>query len=276
MKPIFLTAFSLAILSQVTARADVVYDTIPSSLAANYTSQAYQATQTSGFGDAITLANSPVNARAATSATVLLSNWAKQSDWTTYPLGNAAGYYEPMTLTLYNYATPGPDPKVGSIVAQSSTLAFIPWRPPTDVACAGNDGYSSGGNCYHGIATPVTFTFNGESLPDNVIFGLTFNTETYGANPTGVDGPYDSLNYALVPNGPTVGTDADPNGVEWNTATQGWLTTGTAGAFGPDSSVANWGGSVPGFTLQAVPEPATMAILLPAIFGLVASRRRRA
>ncbi len=254
------------------AHADVVYNTIPTPVAGNYPSQPYQAQQTAEFGDAVSLAVGPTgNARAATSATVLLSNWAKQSDWTSYSLGTPTGYYEQMTLTLYSTATSGPDPTVGSIVAQSSTLAFIPWRPASNPACS-DDAY--GASCLHGIATPVTFTFNGESLPDNVIFGLAFNTQSWGASPTGVDGPYNSLNFALVPNGPSVGTDLDPNGVEWNTATQQWLTTGTANVFGPDAD-ASWGGYVPGFTLEAIPEPASMAILMPAVFGLVASRRRR-
>jgi len=29
-------------------------------------------------------------------------------------------------------------------------------------------------------------------VPQQFIYGLAFNTETWGANPTGVDGPYDS------------------------------------------------------------------------------------
>jgi hypothetical protein len=35
------------------------------------------------------------------------------------------------------------------------------------------------------------------TLPDTVVYGIVYDTRTYGPNPTGVTGPYDSLNIAL-------------------------------------------------------------------------------
>jgi hypothetical protein len=62
-----------------------VYNGIPSPTPPNVPSQAFQAQQTAEFGDAITLAGT---ARKGVSATVLMSNWAKHSD---YPGMSAAG-----------------------------------------------------------------------------------------------------------------------------------------------------------------------------------------
>jgi hypothetical protein len=108
-------------------------------------------------------------------------------------------------------------------------------------------------------------------LPDDVVFGLSFNTQSYGTTPIGSDGPYNSLNFALS-SGATVGTDINPDGVEWNTSHSSFLTTGAAGTFGPDTA---WKGYVPAVRLEAIPEPVSLALLLPAMIGLAATRRRR-
>jgi hypothetical protein len=253
------------VLTHAAAQADVVYNSIPSPAPGNLPSLGYQATQTSEFGDAVTLAG---NARALTSATVAMSNWALESTYEA--VGTSAGYNVPLTFSIYNVGSGGLNPVPGSLIASDTINAFIPWRPEHSLSCPGTT-FQAPDGCFNGQLVPVTFTFNGVSVPDSVIFGLTFNTTTYGPAPTGVLGPYDSLNFGLS-GGTSVGTDINPDGVEWNTSTPANLKTGTAGTFGPDTA---WAPYVPAVTLDAIPEPTSLALLLTGVLGLAAKRRRR-
>jgi hypothetical protein len=208
------------------------------------------------------------NARALTSATVAMSNWALESAYET--LGTSAGYNVPLTFSIYNVGSGGLNPVPGSLIASETINAFTPWRPEASLSCGGGAFQASDG-CFNGLLVPVTFSFNGVSVPDSVSFGVSFNTTNYGQSPTEVPGPYDSLNFGLS-GGTTVGTGINPNGVEWNTSVQSFLTTGTAGTFGPDTG---WAPYVPAVQLDAIPEPTSLALLVPAVLGLAVKRRRR-
>jgi PEP-CTERM motif len=272
MRRLLVPILAVAALARGTALADVVYDSIPSPTAINYPSLGYQATSTSEFGDAVALAGT---ARALTSATVLLSNWALESTYET--VGTSAGFNVPMTLNIYALGSGGLNPVPGSLIASSTINAFIQWRPEADPGCSSTNptGFDPPA-CFNGLAQPVSFNFNGESLPDSVIFGLTFNTQSYGPNPIGAPGPYNSLNFAVPADGATVGTDINPDGVEWNTSHAGFLDPGgpgQAGVFGPDT---NWTGNVPAVELDAIPEPASLLVLGTAVLGIAGVRRRRA
>src|SRR6185312_4889528 len=94
MRPLHL-AFALAALPLAAARADVVYSAVPAPLPTNLPSVGFEATSTSQFGDAVTLAGS---ARALTGATVIMSNWAVESGYE--PLGTSAGYHLPLTFSV--------------------------------------------------------------------------------------------------------------------------------------------------------------------------------
>jgi hypothetical protein len=236
----------------------------------NVVSEGYECCTNGQFGNAIQFAGS---ARQLTNVTVTLSDWAYQS---AYPgFGNASGFTVPLTLNLYILNGDG---SVGALIASRTIDPLILWRPEPDAgtpgsACSvGDTGYTVSGNCYHGLAQNETFDFSGVTVPDQIVFGLAFDTETYGASPTGVHGPYDSLNFGLSTVDPTIGSDVYAGDVYRDGTYQ--RSCGTPGTFGQD---CGWSPYIPAAEFDAtVPEPATSAILCFALVALIAKRRRTA
>ena len=236
-----------------------VFDAIPAVLAPNYPSQPFQAQQTAEFGDAIVLGGT---ARHAVRFDVVMSTWARQVDYASYagrpgyPL-TATGWTHPITLNLYDTAANA----AAHVPFASVTQTFdIPWRPAGDPTCP-DTGYGAGfawrasdGNCYNGYAVAVSFDLTASSvvLPDSFIYGIAYDTLTWGYAPIGVDGPYDSLNVALVGDGktaastsPSIGTDPDPDSVYWNTATAAWYADKGASGVGTFRADTGWTGYAP-------------------------------
>jgi hypothetical protein len=107
----------------------------------------YEATSTQEFGDLIQFGAGSLD---LTGVTVVMSNWAYESEWE--PLGTSTGFNGLLTLNLYNV---GAGDTVGSLIATQTVDAFIPWRPePTPSTCAAgsnNDYLGSDGQCLRGI-----------------------------------------------------------------------------------------------------------------------------
>ena len=197
----------------LSAQAALVYSNLPATTPPNVPSLGYQATSTSEFGDHVQLA---AGGRGLNTVTVMMSSWALASDYGS----SDPGFEHDLTFSLYNYTG---DAAAGSLIAAKTITTVVPWRPAADPTCAGGTGWRAGdGNCYNGYAFNVVFDFSADGivLPDELVFGLSFNTQSYGDNPTGTEGGFNSLNFGLVAAAPSVGTDVDPDSVFWNTSHQ--------------------------------------------------------
>lgn len=242
------------------AFADVIYSTIPEPFLPNLPSLGYAATQTQEFGDLIQFAG---GARNLTQVSVVMSNWAKQSDWT--GVGSSTGYNQNLTLNLYNV---GLGNTVGSLFATQTVSTFIPWRPEDSVACPAGQWQAGNGSCYSGLAFAASLDFSGVLAPNELIYGLAYNT--IGA------GPYDSLNFGLATVGPTVGSRPSPDTAYWNTANAANYTDGGLGGtntFRQDTGWTPYSGAI---SFSAIPEPATVALIGIALAGVGFSRRKKA
>lgn len=241
----------------MSARADTIYSNIPSTLDANYSSLGYEATSTSEFGDRVTFAGV---ARHLDSATFTLSSWARSEDF-----GGATSYQDALTLNLYAAGT-GSTP--GALLGSVTQTFDILYRPT---------GYSA-----NGIAFNVTFDLSSLDLnaPDSIVYGLAFNTQNYGANPTGTDGPYDSLNFALneaAGGGVTVGTNNNLDDTFWNTSYAGFYTDGGASGVGTFREDTGWTGYTPMAQFDAsvaVPLPTAASMSGALVMGTLLRRRR--
>lgn len=238
------------------AGSAVVFDSLIYPQPPNVPSQPFQAQQTFEFGDRIALAGT---SRIAAKVTILMSTWSRKSD---YPaMTDPAGWTHPITLKLYTVNLSGPTPAPGTVIAAVTQVFKIPWRPIADPTCP-DTGYGAGsawrspsdGLCYNGFAFPITFDLTSLNavLPNEIIYGISYNTQSYGVAPIGVDGPYNSLNVGAGPVVPSVGTDVDPNGVFWNTITPGWYCdSGAAGAGVFRQDTGCWAPYVPNVRFEA-------------------------
>jgi MYXO-CTERM domain-containing protein len=256
------------------ASAEVIYNSIPSTLAPNYTSQPYQAQQVSEFGDRVTFAGS---ARQLTSATITMSMWGRYEDWNVggqyYGTGAYAGtgYTQSFTLKIYESGT-GNLP--GAVIASVTQDKFIQYRPTVWASA-------------NGIAQNITFDLSGlgVTLPESIVWGLAFNTQNYGASPTGTNGPYNQLNvcynqsssWAPADGGVTVGsTDLSTKFINSNLSSQygGLGTVGTFSLAATGTTLSGKALNAPMASFTAVPAPGALALL--GVAGLAGGRRRRA
>jgi Calx-beta domain-containing protein len=258
----FLAAMALVAMGSQTALAaplpvSVVYDSIPASLPGNVASLGFQATQTNEVGDLVRLAPGP---RVANDFTVVMSSWACETgEGATCVTTPGATFPHPITLTLYAVDRSGPLPEPGLPLLTQTHTFDIPFRPSADTENCTTQWYD-GTNCYNGFANTIAFDLSSSNtvLPSEVIWGISYNTQSYGTSPTTTEGPWNSLNVGIetFPGQPSVGTDVDPDGLIWNTETAAWYCdggTGGVGTFRNDTSPGCWTANKPLAQLTTVP-----------------------
>lgn len=194
-----------------TLSGEVIYDAIPDTLPSSYPSLGFQATQTYEFGDEIAFASS--TGRDLESAAITLTSWACQSgQWNNGNCKTSLGatFSHPITLNIYEVATGG---GVGALIDSVTDTFDIPYRPSADSSCTDTKQWKdTNGGCYNGYNHVIVFDLTGITVPDSIIFGVAFDTQSYGDTPKGSDGPYNSLNVALntaTSVAPYIGTDVD-------------------------------------------------------------------
>ena len=270
VKHVALTVLLLIACSPLTVGASILYDTIPGPLPPNVPSLGYQATQTSEFGDLIQFDGT---SRILNQVTLVMSDWALASDYPSFPGSTGPTWNHPLTLNLYNVDNSGANPAPGTLIATRTQTFAIPWRPPADPTCPGGTAWrASDGNCYNGLAFTVAFDFTGTPVPDQIIYGLAYNTQTWGYNPIGTPGPYVSLNFGLSDQPPSVGSNPFPDTAYWNTQTASNYADGGAGGVGVFRRDTGWtpfSGAV-SFETQALAEVPTLSPLALSLlaFGL--------
>ncbi len=196
---VFAGGLGLALTSLSPAGAAVttaVYDSMPDPLASSYPSQPYQAQQTAEFGAKIQFA---AGLRNFEDADVVLNSWACETgSWNLGDCVTTPGstFNQEVTLNIYDVAIDGTK---GSLLKTVTQTFAIPYRPTANSACGNNTQWMNNvGGCQNGYNVPVKFNLDSVVLPDQVIYGVAINTQTWGYQPTGVDGPYNSLNFSVV------------------------------------------------------------------------------
>lgn len=265
-----LTATLYAVFLAWPAAAGVIYDSIPGLLPPNVPSLGYQATGTSEFGDMVDFGGTTHD---LTHVTVVLSAQAAASAY------NAQGpsWEHAITLNLYSVDNSGTLPELGPLIATRTATFDIPWRPEADSTCAGwraLDGY-----CYSGLAFTVSFNFTGITVPDQIVYGVAFNTDDWGYNPIGLPGPYESLNLGLSTVPPSVGGNPLPDTAYWNTTHAAFYADGGAGGVGVFRADTKWAPYQGAIRFEdAAPEPGAGLLLATGLLALAwrKARARRA
>ena len=249
----FVLGISLFAAAPVFAQGTVVYDSIPSPTPPNVVSLGFQCCATSEVGDEITL--DPATPRRVGYVTVLMSDWAKHSD---YPSMPAAGYTHPITLNVYVNAAAA---AAHTPLKTTTITANIPWRPEADPTCPGGTAWrATDGSCYNGLAFAITFDVRSWNLdlPEQFIYGIAYNTNTWGYSPLLAPGPYESLNVGLhtAPPAVAIGTDVNTDTVFWNTSYEPFYTDGGLGGVGTFRPDTNWAPYTPAVQFRTFAVPA--------------------
>jgi hypothetical protein len=254
-------AFAVAMVTlstqTVSAAAEAIFDYIPSPLPDNVASYSYESSGVAEAGDGISFStNGP---QTLDNAKVVVSSWACQTG-TGWAAVNAvpcvtepgSTFEQEITLKIY-------DPNDDMSVVATRTRTFdIPFRPSSSPNCDDTvNGHGWGDDCFLGFAHIITFDLTGVVAPDEIVYGVAWNTSDYGYFPIG-DGaacaavqyagcPYDLLNLGTEGTAPAdVGTDQSPEGAfQYSVLAGAYCDGGTGGVAEFRFDDGCWGGFNP-------------------------------
>ena len=189
---------------------------------------------------------------------IVMSSWAcEDGAWTAdCETTQGATFDESITLTLYRVNSGDPDLPGTEIIHRTRTFA-VPFRPSADpIACPANPtGWHSAKDdaCYNGKAFNIVFTFPGTHLPDELVYGVSYNTSTSGNDPDGVRScqgtipgcPDDSLNVGVAAGLPVRGSDVYPAGIFIDRQSGGDCTSDPSVADSFSLDACTWTGANP-------------------------------
>jgi hypothetical protein len=209
------------------------------------------------------------------SVSVQLSSWACESgSWDQHNCSTTPGatFKTPITLNIYKKSTTNSitgETTPGGLLATVTKTFTIPYRPSASPHCTGSEAgewFKNGQGCFNGLAHTIAFTLSGlkTKLPTDVVWGVSYNSDTSGPNPTGVPGPTDSLNVGLAPK-VRAGHQRFPDAIFWDTRYAGFscaapppdgnmgpFKTGEFNLDGPCEGATNdWTGYVPAAQFNA-------------------------
>jgi hypothetical protein len=249
--------------SSAASASNVIYSALVSPKQTNVPSLGFEATSTRQFGDEITFAGTNRTLRAAR---VTLSSWACQSGrWYSNDCVSAHGstFSVPITLTVYSPPLTGFG--VGSVLATKTQSFAVKYRPSANHKKCPSGGFYRAGGCWNGLAQVVKFDLASlhATVPNTVVYGLSYNTTHFGPAPIGEAAPcysssggcgYDALNVGLGP-AVTVGSKPHPDTTYLDSSYAGsYCDNGAAGVstFRLDSPTsACWTGYVPAVQFTA-------------------------
>jgi hypothetical protein len=256
----------------------VIYNNLPSPLTPSLVSQSFQAARISEFGDLIAFGGTDRN---LTTATVGMVTFGYFTKWNAPTAAITSGWTEPaITLNLFNVDNSGVSPAPGTLIASVTEPFFVPWRHEPSPACGIGSTLWLGpdGLCHNGQAVFMAFDFTslGITLPNQIIYGIAFNTQTGGQNPIGLNGPYNDLNVG-VNNPVLVGSNPNsPLAYLSGTLSSSYFAGGPVNVFRLDT-----GGTHTNIAIAfGIPEPGTVGLMLAGVLLLLLAgsirRRQRA
>ncbi len=264
-----------ALAAAAAGAAEVIYRNIPSPFPkTGLPALGFESDSVSEFGGEVQFAGT---ARTSPTVAVDLESYACQSgSGAACTTANGAAFEWPVTLSVYQ---PG---DLNSPIARITKTFKIHYRPSASAKCPlemPEDVKGYGKGCAFAKTSKIRFKLPGATLPAQAVIAVAYNTETYGREPTGASGPYNSLNVAVnaeyvcapghenpltkacegedyervaVPP-PSVGTDPLPGQVFINTLYGAIDCGGTLGSFGPSGMTpeCNWNYEQPAIEVSA-------------------------
>ena len=250
-------ATAIMAIAAVTASATQVYNNISKPLPGNLPSVGFQATSTSEFGGLVEFAGT---ARKEPAVTVVMSSWACEfGTGATCATASGAAFRQQITLDIYKVNATSNEPE-GEPISTTQQTFEIPYRPSERTQCPETpEGKGWGKECFLGKTHEITFhPTEVVTLPAKAIIAVAYNTQSYGANPTGVEGPYNSLNVAVTEPKvegeavkPSVGTDPLPEYTYFNSKYAAVYEPEPHGTVGTFSLANGWTGYQPEFKITA-------------------------